>query len=90
MTGELLRAVRQTRNGHHGLMERTTRRGLEITIFGDPAAPMVVCVIGESPVDLGESASFCLAVDQPDEKIRHEFMKHTNEYADEIADADAR
>jgi hypothetical protein len=71
-------------------MERTVRRGLKVTLFGDPAGPTVVCVIGESPVDLGESASFTLAVDQPDEKIRHEFMTTTNEYADEIADADTR
>lgn len=84
MTGELLRAARRTRNGHHGLMERTVRRGLKITLFGDPAGPLVVVVIGDSPVDLGKSASFALAVDRPDEVIRREFQQTIAEYADEL------
>lgn len=83
MTGELLRAVRRTRNGHHGLMERTVRRGLNISVLGDPTAPMVVCVIDESE-------SFTLAVDRPDEVIRREFQKKIAEYADEIPHASTR
>lgn len=90
MTGELLRAARRTQNGHHGLHERTVRRGVQITIFGDPAAPMLVCVIGEEPIPLDEFGSFTIAVDQPDELIRRTFRSEIAKYTDEMPTPERR
>ena len=82
MTGEPLKAARMTRNGHHGLHGRIVRRGHSIALFGEPAAPMLVCLIGGGAIPSEEFHSFTIPVDQPDEMIRRQFQSEVADFDD--------
>lgn len=90
MSEELIRAAEKARNGHHGLMDRTARRGVRVTFYAEPAAPMVVCVLGESPIPSDEFETFTIPADQPDLAICREFKHEIAKYADSMPHATTR